>query len=645
MADVLGHRGPDDARLVELGRVIFGHTRLSIIDLKTGAQPMSTDDDALWVVFNGEIYNYIELRDELRAAGHRFRTDSDTETVLLAYREWGDACVSRLNGQWAFALFDRRGRRLFLSRDPVGIRPLYYTIAHGSLLFASEIKALLMCPSVRRSLCPHGLAQTLTFWSPIPPLTAFEGIRQLEPGCSMIVPAGTEVVGSDSVEIMRHYAPHFGANDQVRGAPLEENAARFRELFERAVRLRFNRSDVPVGAYLSGGLDSSVTTAVVSRIAPSRLETFSLTFDDRQFDESSYQRRVSEALGTRHRSIRVSNEDIARVFPQVVYHAEQPVLRTAPAPMFLLSELVRSSNYRVVVTGEGSDEVLGGYDIYRETLVRRFIGRNPDSQRRRDILLYLYPWMERSPTKAPAFAQAFFGEPADPSDPALSHRPRWRTTSQLLRLLDPDFGAPTAPIVEDELLDGLPAELYEWHPLEQAQYLEMTTLLSGYLLSAQGDRMLMGHSVEGRFPFLDPTLLRFAESLPPRHKVMGLDEKHILKYAYGSLLPSDIVSRPKQPYRAPDAAAFFADGRSPDWFADLLSPASVRAAGIFNPTAVESLCAKCRSRSGLGMSNTDNMRIVAVASTMLLHHQFIRGSALSSTATDSRAASGARADS
>lgn len=625
MRQALTHRGPDAEGITEGEGAILGHRRLSIIDLSGGAQPMEICGGELRIAFNGEIFNYLELREELGALGHVFTTAGDTEVILRAYREWGHSCVSRFNGQWAFALLDERRRQVVLSRDPVGIRPLYYTVAQGALLFASEVKALFRHPAVDRRLSGHGIAQTFTFWAPLAPHTAFEGIRQVEPGTTIRIPTDTRLINVEAFVPERHFSIEFESDPVIRGASLQENVERFRRVFEQSVRLRFTRSDVPVGAYLSGGIDSSVTTAIVASTSPSPLETFSIAFEDSEFDESAYQMRVAKALGTSHHTVRVSYGDIGDAFGDAVYHGEQPILRTAPTPLFLLSRLVRENGYKVVVTGEGADEMLAGYDIFREALVRRFVARDPDSARRRDILLHLYPWMERSPAKAPAFAKAFFSQGAELDDPALSHRPRWKTSSALLRMLRPEFGVAAPGVVEAELLKTLPATYGTWDPLEQAQYLEIRTLLSGYILAAQGDRMLMAHSVEGRFPFLDPEVMRLAASLPPRHKLMGLDEKHILKRAYGHLLPREIAERPKQPYRAPDAAAFFAGGRSPEWFSELLSERSIEDAGIFHLNAVSTLLAKCRRTDGIGMSNSDNMRLAAITSTMVLYDRLIQG--------------------
>jgi len=277
----------------------------------------------------------------------------------------------------------------------------------------------------------------------------------------------------------------------------------------------------------------------------------------------------------------------------------------------------------VVVTGEGADEVMAGYDIYREAKVRLFLARNPTSTKRANIVLRLYPWMGRSPGGAPAFARAFFGKGLDPSDPALSHRPRWDTTSCVKLMLSPDLRQEMekTDVVED-LLSKLPDSHGGWDPLCRSQWLEMVSLLSGYILSAQGDRMLMANSVEGRFPFLDCGFVDFANQLPARHKLLALEEKHLLKVAFRDLIPESIRNRPKQPYRSPDAASFFY-GDDLEWLGDVTSESTLREAAIFSPGAVEGLMAKCREVKGMKMSNTDNMRIVAILSTMLIYHHYI----------------------
>jgi asparagine synthase (glutamine-hydrolysing) len=613
----LRHRGPDGSGYMRERRAVLGHTRLAIIDQAGGAQPLCNEDGSLWVTFNGEIFNYVELGQQLRDLGHTFRTASDTEVIVHAWEEWGEDAFQRFNGQWAIGLWDRRARRLILSRDRLGVRPLYYALRGRSLSFASEVKALFADPTVPRSFDPEGLDQTLTYWSTVAPRTVFAGIEQLPPGY-------VGILDDDGFRTHPYWTIRFPERGHEVEQDVERNAEELRERLVEATRLRFLRSDVPVGAYLSGGIDSSVTASVIARYTDAPLHTFSLRFSDQEFDEGRYQRLMAERLGTEHRDIVVSPADIAGVFPEVVWHAEAPLLRAAPAPLFLLSKLVRENGYKVVVTGEGADEVLAGYDIFREAAVRRFWARDPGSAKRARAAELLYPWMARSPGAAPAFAREFFGRNLDPADPALSHRPRWDSTSALKSLLSADTVGQLPGVDGKDLLAALPAESAGWDPLGRAQWLEMNTLLAGYILASQGDRMLMANSVEGRFPFLDRNVVEFANGLPARHKLFGLDEKHLLKKAFADLVPDEILNRPKQPYRAPDASSFFA-GSAPPWWDLVASPEALADAGVFDPARVTGLFAKCARTSGNRMSNTDNMRVLAVVSTQLTYHQFISG--------------------
>lgn len=610
----LGHRGPDGSGYLRDHQAILGHTRLSLIDFAGGAQPIGNEDGNLWVTFNGEIFNYVELAAELRDRGHRFTTHSDTEVIVHAWEEWGADCFNRFNGQWAIGLWDRRKRQLILSRDRLGVRPLYYRLTPGGISFASEVKAIFADPAVPRALDPVGLDQTLTYWSTVAPRTVFEGVSQLPPG-------HFATFDSDGFRSEPYWRIDFPSRGQEPDQDLRENAEALRDLIIQATRLRFERSDFPVGAYLSGGIDSAVTAAAIRHFTDADLDTFSLRFADAEFDEGQYQRSMVERLGTHHQDIMVTHRDIAEVFPQVVWHAEAPILRSAPAPLYLLSKLVRSSGYKVVVTGEGADEVLGGYDIYREAKVRDFWARDLESVVRGRAAELLYPWMARNPGQAPAFARGFFGQGLNPADPAMSHRPRWKSTSAVKGML-------TAAVrdaigaEQPDLAAELPAGSRHWDPLARAQWLEMTTLLPGYILASQGDRMLMANSVEGRFPFLDPDVGRVAAAMPARHKLMGLDEKHVLKHAFRDLVPDAVRTRPKQPYRAPDVGGFVGAG-APDWVSDVLSPEAVQDAGVFRPDIVQHLVAKCTRAEGRSPSNSDSMRLMAVLSTQILHRDLI----------------------
>lgn len=617
MTGRLGHRGPDGNGYYRDHHAALGHTRLAIIDTAGGAQPLCNQDETVWITFNGEIFNYVELGEELRRRGHVFRTASDTEVVVHAWEEWGEQCFTRFNGQWALALWDRREQRLVLSRDRLGVRPLFYTRTPDGILFASEVKALFADPTVERAFDAVGLDQTFTYWSTVAPRTVFHGVEQVAPGHYVVLDRG----GLRTAAYWRISFPEPGREPEQ---DLRTTAEALREKLVEASRLRFLRSDVPVGAYVSGGLDSSITTAAVARHTEAPLHTFSLRFSDSEYDEGHYQKQISAQLGTQHEDVVVSPTQIAEVFPDVIRHTETPVLRAAPAPLFLLSRLVRDSGYKVVVTGEGADEVLAGYDIFREASVRLFWTRDPQSARRARAAELLYPWMARSPGRMPAFARSFFGRNLDPTDPALSHRPRWDSTRALQGLLTAGLRAEIDRGGTPDVVSAMPLESERWDPLGRGQWLEMTTLLPGYILASQGDRMMMAHSVEGRFPFLDPEVVALANALPAWHKLFGLEEKYVLKRAFADLVPDEILRRPKQPYRAPDAASFFGPDR-PDWVREVTSERAVRDAGVFDPGLVSGLMAKCERTSGLNLGNTDNMRALAVLSTQLTHESFVAG--------------------
>lgn len=471
MVATLAHRGPDDCALLVDHQAVLGHARLSLIDVAGGTQPLGNASGSVWASFNGEVFNYVELREQLRSRGHEFVSSSDTEVVVHAYEEWGTSCFEHFNGQWALAIWDRSRRRLVLARDRLGVRPLYYRFGPGSIAFASEVRTLFADRTVTRELDPAGLKQVWTYWSCTAPRTVFEGVLQLPPG---------HVATFDATGFRAdpYWTADFPQRGEEAGQDLEENAATLRELLTRATRLRFERSDFPVGAYLSGGLDSAVTAATIRHSTDADLATFSVRFTDAEFDESPYQRLMVERLGTTHHTIDISHRQIAEVFPDVVWHAESPLLRTAPAPLFLLSRLVRESGYKVVVTGEGADEVLGGYDIYREARVRQFWARDPGSTVRDGAVGLLYPWLDRGPSQAPAFARSFFGAGLDADDPAMSHRPRWSSTSALTTILSPDMrrAVDSAAIVDPA--HHMPETASGWDSLSRAQWLEMTTLLS-----------------------------------------------------------------------------------------------------------------------------------------------------------------------
>ena len=620
MVGAVRHRGPDEFGFYLDPYVGLGSARLSIVEPEHGQQPISNEDESLWIVFNGEIFNHAALRKKLVAAGHRFSTRTDTEVILHLYEELGPGCLRHLNGQFAFAIWSRERKRLFLARDRVGIRPLFYTSINGRFMFGSEVKALLANDQVTAELDPLALDQVFTYWSPIAPRTPFRKIKQL--------PAGHYLrVDKAEVSVTRYWRTNFppvpDKSDREEDRPLDEYLDAFRELLIDATTCRL-RGDVPVGAYLSGGLDSSTITAIIRQHTCNRLDTFSVAFDDVDFDESDHQKRMARYLGTDHHVLRATYEDIGRVFPEVVWHTEAPILRTSPAPLFVLSKSVRDAGFKVVLTGEGADEFLAGYNIFKEAAVRRFWARQPDSDWRPRLFQRIYPYIAAFNDGNGAMLANFFRQGLmDVHAPDYSHAIRWRNTGRAKRF----FSRALRRCIEAERVSAsadvaYPENFEDWDPLHRAQYLEITTFLSEYLLSSQGDRVAMAHSVEGRYPFLDHRVMNFCNQLPPRLKLRGLTEKYLLKQAAKEWLPDDICRRTKRPYRAPIHPSFIRDG-APEYVQDLLSEKKLEQAGYFDPDVVRRLVAKVQQRGRLG--ETDDMALVGVLSTQLLHHQFVEG--------------------
>ena len=607
------YRGPDEKGVYAEGRIGLGHRRLSIIDVAGGQQPMSNADGSLWISFNGEIFNYVELRKGLESRGHRFRTQSDTEVILHLYEEQGEDCVQQFNGQWAFALWDRSKDKLFISRDRFGVRPLFYTLKNETLVFGSEIKAVLAYPDIPREIDLYGLDQVFTFWCTLAPRTIFKDILELPPGHNLTVEAGQICI-----------KPYWQLNYPIQYENLTEDdwAERLLELLMDATRIRL-RSDVPVGTYLSGGLDSTLVTSIIRRHSNTRLKSFSVVFENPEFDERKYQREAVSFLETEHHEVGVAGADIARVFPDIIWHAEKPILRSAPAPLYLLSSLVRNQGYKVVLSGEGADEILGGYDIFKEAKIRRFWGQQRASRIRPLLLKRLYPYMTNLRSQSQSYLAAFFHVDAnDLMNPLFSHLPRWELTSRIKGFFSEEVGSALGDYSAlEEIRDSLPASYGKWDHFTQSQYLETSCLFPGYILSSQGDRMGMAHSVEGRFPFLDYRVAELASRIPPELKMKVLDEKHILKRAAAGLVPESVRSRSKQPYRAPDSASFFSQGEATEpYVSEMLAPAHIKQVGLFNHGKVMKLCDKIRTNKVSGIK--DNMALLGILSTQLLHFRF-----------------------
>ncbi|NLA49990.1 MAG: asparagine synthase (glutamine-hydrolyzing) [Bacteroidales bacterium] len=612
MLRTISHRGPDESGIYQSDNASLGHVRLSILDPETGQQPLSESTGRYRIILNGEIFNYRELRTDLEKRGYLFNTHSDTEVLLQLYIHYGKECLSMLNGQFAFAIWDKYEGELFLARDRVGVRPLFYNITDGVFTFASEIKALFEQPFISRELRHESLSQVYTFWTSLTPHTSFRNIFELSPGHYLHF-------SQSGVKCEKFWSPDFSnVNREIRP---DDALEQFNELFSDAVKLRLH-ADVKIAAYLSGGIDSASTVAYIKNIEERSPDTFSIAFEEKDFDEGSYQKEAVRFFDTQHKSVVCSSETIAEVFPKVVWHSEIPMTRTAPAPMLILSGLVRENNIKAVITGEGSDEILAGYDIFREAKIRKFWASQPDSLTRPQLLKTLYPDIPHLRNASPNILKMFFGYKLNDIDnPFYSHLLRWNNSNHIKKHLSAALKNSLdgySPL--DELSDSLPAAFNEWDLLAKAQWLETTVFMSGYLLSTQGDRMAMANSVEGRYPFLDHRVIEFCATLPSRLKLNGLNEKFLLKKLMTGRIPESILKRPKQPYRAPISSVFLS-GNAPEYVKLMLSESYTRKAGIFDHDSVSSLLSKIE-KTGVA-SEVDNMTLTAVISTHLLYDQFI----------------------
>jgi asparagine synthase (glutamine-hydrolysing) len=607
MLNRIGHRGPDGLGAVVGDDWALGAARLAIIDIADGAQPMSDPSGRFWLAYNGEIYNYRELRAELEALGVVFATHCDTEVLLQAWLTWDAACLPRLNGGFAFALYDRREERLVLARDRFGKRPLFLARHEGGLLFASEMKAFLAVPGFAFEQDPAQLASILATWTPLPDQSGFRGIESLPMAAWLEVRRGTVS--------RRTYAPLGFATDT---APATEAEAQelIRQRLTDSVRLRL-RSDVEVGVYLSGGIDSAIVARLTTDLSPRPPATFSVTFDDPSLDESAEQNAVAEALGTRHHALRIDGAAIADACPAAVYHSEIPAFRSAFVPMFLLSKLTREAGIKVILSGEGADEAFLGYDLFKETQVR---GRwdSLDEATRRQILARLYPHLDHyGPQEVVALTGLYQQFSTERMPGLFSHELRFQNGRFSARLLKPD-GDPFGPITA--LVQAHP-ELAAMSPVQRAQWLEYKTLLPGYLLSTQGDRPALAHGVENRCPFLDPGVIDAANATNLRFDD-GFDEKRLLRRAFADGLPACVVNKRKFPYRAPDVAAFAA--ARPDYLDLVQSETELAGLPFLDAGFARRLTAKVLSRPAAEISPKENQTFLFLLSIVLLHRFFVR---------------------
>ncbi len=590
MTDALIHRGPDSSGYFVDGHAGLGFRRLSIIDLQTGDQPQFNEDRSLVLTCNGEVYNYRELREDVSRKGHSFRTNSDVEVLLHLYEEQGTGFLDRLNGQFAFAIYDRKDETLFLARDQYGICPLYYTLADGLFIYASEIKAILEHPSVPREVDLTGLDQVLSLPGTISPRTMFRDIRSLQSGHYLLVKNG-------DVQVREYWDLEYPKIDEASdGKPETYYAEALRDLFEQSVKYRL-QADVPVGFFLSGGLDSSMIAAMIRRVSPGiQRHSFSISFSDERLTEAKYQRLMSESVGSVHHEIPFDEEDIAERLKQVVYHSESPLKETYNAASLALSKKTRESGITVVLNGEGSDELFAGYVGYR------FDKRRAESEKKYDLETIM----------GDEIREKLWGDPNlyyEKDEYAFREIKTMLYSPDLSEQLE-DFDCSNFPVINKERLENR-------HDVHKRSYLDFKLRLAGHLIADHGDRMAMANSIEARYPFLDRNLIEFCRQIPPDLKLHGFAEKYILKKVAEDLIPQEIINREKFAFAAPGTPSLLQQGI--EWVNDLLSYSRIKRQGYFNPDSVEFLKSKY-SRPGFSLSHALEDDLLIVVLTFSVFH-------------------------
>ncbi len=612
MISTLEHRGPDGWGIYLSRSIAIGHTRLSILDLETGHQPMETKRYV--ISYNGEIFNHEELRAELKRKGTKFKTTSDTEVVLRAFDKYGIESFKMLNGQFAILIWDRWEKKLFAARDRYGIRPLYVLEYCNRYYFSSEIKAFDTIIGYNRTFDNKKLYDHALLWNTIGENTIFKDIRCLT--------AGSYEVFSKTRKPIKKLYYEIGESKKESHENMETAIEGFVELLTDAVQIRL-QADVPVGAYLSGGIDSSVITHLISQNKRENLKTFSVGFKDSEHDESTFQKEMVSHINSDHISLDIGYKDINDNFLDAVYHFERPVFRTAGVPLFLLSKAVHDENIKVVLTGEGADELLFGYDSFKELKLLKFWNKFPESKSRPQLIKKLYPHLQHySQPKQYGLMRMYYEGFLKGYNNELSGLNIRTHNNQILSKYfnkDHNLSFNKEQLIED-IKSILPENYYDWTNLQQNQFLEMKTLLSGYLLSSQGDRMSLGHSVEGRYPFLDHRLVDYLFYLKDSFKLNGFSQKFLLRKAFESKIPDSISKRPKKPYTSPDLKSFCGKKGLSEQASFFLSKEMIRDNGIFDEKIVSRLVNKFRNGAPKEIGYRDNMVITFILSSQMVQH-------------------------
>ncbi|MBQ9346242.1 MAG: asparagine synthase (glutamine-hydrolyzing) [Oscillibacter sp.] len=551
MMKVLEHRGPDGSGSFQGEGIALGFNRLSFLDLDGGMQPLHNEDSSVTMVCNGEIFNFRELRKDLEAKGHTFRTNTDVETIVHLYDEVGADFPTYLNGQFAVALYDEKRRELFLARDHMGVAPLFYTVRDGKIIFASEIKGILEVPGVPRKLNLKAVDQLMNFPGVVSPTTFFRDIFSLRPGHMLRVTA-------DGARDVEYWDLQFHEDLEDKGEAYY--VEKLRELFKASVSRRLV-ADVPVGFYVSGGLDSSVVACFIGKYLLNSYYSFSAEMESGELDESRFQKIVRDCVKSEHYSVHISEEELWKYLGDVIYHAEAGVKESYDVAAFLLSNLVHGSPAKAVLTGQGSDELFCGYVGYMVDLFRNMQKDQMTSEERE--------------TNERLWGDPFFR--FERNHPALRQIHRKVYSADVAANLD-SFDALKESPINVERVRGLSSQ-------KRRSYIDCKLRLADHLLGEHGDRMIFSHSVEGRHPFLDREIVDFVTELPDKYKLKGTNEKYIVKKAAEGIVPREILKRKKFPFQTPGMSAMV------KWSGcgEFLTPEILRKYGVFDPNYVQEM--------------------------------------------------------
>jgi asparagine synthase (glutamine-hydrolysing) len=603
MLDTIRHRGPDDEGVYAATQVGLGHRRLSIIDLSTGHQPLSNEDGTIWIVFNGEIYNYQELRPFLLSKGHTFKTQTDTEVIVHLYEELGPQCLEKLRGMFAFAIWDEKSNTLFLARDRVGIKPLYFCLTEKSLVFASEIKAILADPAVDRAISPEVIDRFLTFRYLPGEETLFKGISKLAPGYYLIAKDGR-------AEIRQYWDLSF--SKPAESPSRKEAEKQLIELLAETVQQHMI-ADVPVGVLLSGGVDSTAVLSFAVEGTDKEVSSYTVGFSDRGFaDERPYARLAAETFRTRHHDMTISATDFAAFMPRYVWHMEEPVCEPPAIALYYVSKLAR--NYvKVLLSGEGGDEAFAGYGNYRNLLWLERLKRGPSPLNGALVWgLSLFNLMFHSPRVAryiplmkALFPNYYYSRTSNPYRFAANGK-RKLYSADFARTIDPEHTV--------EPIRRLQGRVRKHNILDAMLYIDTKSWLPDDLL-IKADKMTMANSLELRVPLLDHKVLEFAAALPPNLKVRRFTTKYLAKRALGRRVPKPILYRRKAGFPVPYDSWLRKDLRS--WVHDVLFDRVATNRGYFAAPAVRELLARNEATGGY------STEIFSLVTLELWHRTFL----------------------